>query len=500
MVKRRRVILLCLVLVAGLLTNAAAANAKPLKSSQPDAAGEWEFRATGLSPYEYGEPEHIVTAIVGDFDLGQHTGGKLGGGLGGGACDTGEYGSINIAGSISGSSLMFTATATPPLECELEFEGTLSGETMTGTWHASFGEEECEPEQDICEGEFTAKRLTRYPSEEEEEQKKKEQKEAQEAEVDPVVEEVVNSDTGLDAGSILGNESLQITGSGFIVPDGWRAEVQFYVGGEEVGHEPAEPNGSQIETASPDLALRAAEAHPGLPIEVRVHISGENEEGEERSFTSPASQADVFEELTPAVTSVEDTSTRTNSGPIAGGDTLRIKGSGFLVPGGGSARVDFYVGGEKLEAVTATSVGEDEIEVQAPNLTKYESKIPAGKEALPTDVRVEITSEEGPPGENAVLSPESTGDLYEAVSEERPVVSSVTDESSDDDQGSIFGGEMLQIDGSGFNVPEGGKAMVSFELGGAVLGEVIEVTPDSSSEIEVEAPDLAKYDSVWMLL
>jgi len=484
------------VLLAGFLANVASASAsKQHQPLQPDAAGEWEFRATGLSPYEYGEPEHIITAIVGDFDLGQHAGGKLGGGLGGGFCDTGEYGSINIAGSISGSSLMFTATATPPLECELEFEGTLSGETMTGTWHVSFGEAECEPEQETCEGEFTAKRLTRYPSEEEEDQEKKERKEAQEAEVDPVVEEVVNSDTGLDTGSILGNESLQITGSGFVVPEGWRAEVQFYAGGEEVGHEPAEPNGSQIETASPDLALRAAEAHPGLPVEARVRISGENEEGEEQSVTSPASQADVFEELTPAVTSVDDTSTRTNSGPIAGGDTLRVKGSGFLVPDGGSAHVDFYVGGENIEAVTATSVGEDEIEVQAPNLTKYESKIPAGKEALPTDVRVEITSEGGSPGENAVLSPESTGDLYEALSEERPVVSSVTDESSDNDQGSIFGGETLQIDGSGFNVPEGGKAQVSFELEGEVLGEVIEVTPDSATEIEVKAPDLTKYDS-----
>ena len=385
-------------------------------------------------------------------------------------------------------------------------KGTLSGERMSGTF-TTLEPEYVEVDEKLekvwvegkASGKWFAERQMRYPSEEEELQEQKERKEAQEEEVNPVVTEVLDVYTGRNAGSILGGDDLQITGSGFVVPQGWKAEAQFYLGGEEVGQSEATAvTATQINAYAPDLASLASKVgagNSGLALDVRVHIFGDNEEGEERSFTSPVSGADIYDALTPTVTSVEDERTTTHSGPIQGGDKLRVRGSGFLLPDDGSAHVDFYLGGASIQAVSATVINENEIEVEAPDLTKYESEIPAGKEGLETAVRVEISSEEGSPGASAVLSPESPGDLYEALNSEQPVVASVTDESNGSDHGPIFGGQTLQIDGSGFNVPEGGKAKVSFELEGEVLGEVIEVTPNSPTEIEVKAPDLVKYDS-----
>ncbi len=486
---------LCCVLLVGVLCNSATADAKSGKSSKPDAAGEWELVTGSQNSLDFEDT----------LNMGQTKSGEL---IGSAQILGGIYGSVT--GSIQGSSVTMKVPYGYFVEMEpstyVTFTGTLSGESMSGEFTTTIAQYEEVGEEfkkvwvpGPATGTWSATRLVRYPSQEEQEEEKKERKEAAEKEVNPVVEEVLDQYTGLPSGSILGNDSLQITGSGFVVPEGWKAEVQFYLGGQEVAHSEASVQSSSlIDTYTPNLAALADKVAPGqsgLPVDVRVHISGENEEGEERSFTSPTSNADIFEASTPTVSSVEDESTKSDSGPIHGGDTLRVRGSGLFLPEAGSAQVDFYLGGEKLRAVPATVINAAEIEVKAPDLSAFESKIPAGEEALDTDVRVEFTSEEDPPGENVVLSPESAGDHYEATNGGTPVVSSVTNEGDGNDQGSIFGGETLKIDGSDFDVPEGGEAEVEFALDGDPLGQPVQVTPDSSSEIEVTAPDFASDDS-----
>jgi hypothetical protein len=138
-------------------------------------------------------------------------------------------------------------------------------------------------------------------------------------------------------------------------------------------------------------------------------------EGHAAAFLMPAVK--TSEEL--EVTSVEDTTTGLDSGSILGGDTLKIKGSGFGAPQGGKTMVAFSIGGEQLGKFEASTVSAKEVTVPAPDLASFTSKIPADKEGLPLDVNV-ITSS----GAKEVHSKTVAGDAFEAL---LPKVDSVQD-------------------------------------------------------------------------
>ena len=80
---------------------------------------------------------------------------------------------------------------------------------------------------------------------------------------------------------------------------------------------------------------------------------------------------------------------------ILGGETLKIEGSGFEVPEGGEAKVEFYVGATRVKTVAVQPQGSSLIEFEAPDLSSLQSDIPDGKAALVLGVVVTITDEDG---------------------------------------------------------------------------------------------------------
>ena len=200
---------------------------------------------------------------------------------------------------------------------------------------------------------------------------------------------------------------------------------------------------------------------------------------------------DSFEAQLPVITSVTDEQTAKNSGSILGGDTVIIKGSGFVVPAGGSSEVRFRVASpqEEFPVNEVTVVSPTEIKAKVPNMAAAADKIPSGKTGLATDVIVAITDAFS----HRVESPsehDGTGpDSFEA---QLPVITSVTDEQTAKNSGSILGGDTVIIKGSGFVVPAGGSSEVRFRVASPQEEFLVnEVTVVSPTEIKAKVPNMA---------
>ena len=161
------------------------------------------------------------------------------------------------------------------------------------------------------------------------------------------------------------------------------------------------------------------------------------------------------------------------------------------MPAGSKVDVEFDRGGSQLASVEGTVLSTSEIDVSAPDLAAFEDEISAGQDDLATEVSVQLSN---PDDESeSVDSATSAAADYDALI---PVVDSVVDEATGESSGSITGGETLIVKGSGFEVPDGGEASVSF-LDSETEEELsdVEVTPLSDSEIEVSSPDLSADES-----
>jgi hypothetical protein len=510
---------LCLVLLLGLLVGVPGASAAKTGPKQINIAGEWMLEGRILRHGASLEDLYSVDLYVSNQRVnGSFTGGTL---VPPGFENTGiETGTVK--GTISGSTVNFTITYVPQGYNEryaeyVRFHGTVSadGESLTGEIESELElnncssashREEVEEAGGECVEEFTplfegsintSTRLARGVTEEEAVEKQKE-KEEKEAEEDPTVTSVEDTSTSSNTGSFLGGETLLIRGTGFQAPEGRQPEVRLeHDGFAETANAVNVISETEIEAVVPNLSSQASQTPDGsrgLPFDARVHFDTEGPDGEDLELESPQSSADVFEALLPRVDSVTDASTNTDVGSIAGGETLTVKGTGFIIPSGGKAVVSFMDGSETLgEPVEVTPVSSSEIQLKAPNLSKYASKIPAGGDRFLTDVIVTISDSEGEEQSKAQRgegNPGETGDSYEALG---LAVQSVTDEATGKNSGSILGGDTLKIKGAGFEVPAGATATVSFELNKEVLGDPVEVTPLSTSEIELKSPDLAKY-------
>jgi hypothetical protein len=515
---------LCCVFAWGLMVGAPAASAKKAEGPKPtNIAGSWFI--SGHIPREdrggEGEEEDEEEANTANFSLFFFDKQHVGGGFGGETFTFSPDGEIgHVQGTISGSSVSFGVVFAPVTDEEfvttIHFNGSVSpnGETMTGSLEYELESNNCrsaklqlltEENGESCEikifheptGTFKAERLTRAATEEEEIEKK-EAKEEKEAEEDPTVTSLLDTTTGSKVGAFIGGDNLKITGTGFEAPEGEEVEVLFSNFGFDAETVDVTPTSdTEINVKVPELTFFEPRAPGGggtLPFDVRVRYREEDDEGEELELISAQTPEAVYEAQLPYVASVTSSETQTNQGSISGGETLTIKGDGFIVPPGGAAHVSFEHEGEELgEPIEVTPTDTEEIQVQTPSLAKYARLIGSGGDGLQTDVIVWITGPEIEVSEENLGSFEEESraqpdDVYEALDLD---VSSVTDEKTNSDKGSIFGGDTLKIDGSGFSVPEGGTATVLFELGKEILAEE-EVTPDSPHEIHVSSPDLAK--------
>ena len=306
------------------------------------------------------------------------------------------------------------------------------------------------------------------------------------------VESVTDEVTGTNTGSILGGDQLKIEGSGFEVPEGGTATVTFEQHGEVLG-EPVTATAKGTEellVTAPDFAKyesKIPEGKSALELTVRVTLEIGGEKIESELLIGEDEGDDTYLASEPTITSVTDEQTGTNQGSILGGDTLKIKGSGFTIPAGDKGGISFnlYGGGVVAAAGHETVLSDTEIEVTVPDLAKYEDQIPSGQNALKLELRALIEDTE----DNIVASPKETA-VFEALA---PKVESVVDESTGTNQGSALGGSTLSIKGTGLTVPVGDEVKVGFiAKGGDAIGEDVAATPVSATELQVTVPNEAK--------
>src|SRR6202000_33481 len=222
----------------------------------------------------------------------------------------------------------------------------------------------------------------------------------------PLITSVTDETTKKADGSILGGDTLKIKGLSFNAPADASIVVKFNLGGdtvktvpvktdetscEEGCEETAKQTSTELTVETPNLANLAKqipEGKEGLPLNLTIEIKTKTDEVESKSSHDGKGE-DAFEALLPKVTSVEDVETKAPGGSILGGETLKIKGSGFNVPVGGSAAVRFYLGGDQVKTVevqqdetgeSGEGVAPTKILLTAPDLSALQKQIEEGQE------------------------------------------------------------------------------------------------------------------------
>ena len=238
---------------------------------------------------------------------------------------------------------------------------------------------------------------------------------------------------------------------------------------------------TQIEVKTPD-ASGPAGTSPTLDTEVTVVFSDETE----RTVLSvPAAQGDNdYTFGAPVVTAIDP-----EGGPVEGGNTITVLGSGFDDPDLQLTSVSFEAegdtGGSDEVSVDGSAIhvlSNTEIQVVAPDVT---DQLTEGQDLLLTAVTAHFTTDD----DTAVESvPASVGDnLYTFGA---PTVDSVAP-----DDGPLGGGNTITINGSGFDEPGLTLTGVNFDPNGDSEGSAaFSADPDqidivSDTEIKVTAPD-----------
>lgn len=244
--------------------------------------------------------------------------------------------------------------------------------------------------------------------------------------------------------------------------------VAFYDGGSVIPGCATEPLDGTTATCEDDDASLGSHS-------ITAAYSGDTD--------SSASTSAALAQSVDVVTAVLDASTGGASGPIDGGDTLTVTGSGFS----GATEVDFVDAACAPDAGTVTAsvpasqfvVGDSgtTITLVAPSELIDEPNACAGVGVV-TDVVVASTTD---PSQLAVAPPD---DEYTFTI---PVVAGVTDAATGSAQGPLLGGEQLTIAGTGFTgatsvqfvdsscTPDAGTTTAS------VPGTALDVSADGTS-------------------
>lgn len=318
----------------------------------------------------------------------------------------------------------------------------------------------------------------------------------------PSVESVEDTATHSRHGSVFGGDTLLLKGRGLPAPGTKEAStfVHFALGasgdspdflGEHVAAEAV--SATELRLIAPDMSRFARDVTPGQgALALNAQIELVNAEGTISGYSGfEPDGPDVYEALVPLVESVEDTATHSSHGPILGDDTLVLRGKGFATPAtpSVSSYVHFANGSAGFlgEAVPAEEISENELRLTAPDMSRFAGDIPTGQGALALNAIVELHNGEALVPSSSSL--EATGpDVYRA---QVPRVTSVVDQATGTNGGSILGNDELTIKGSGFYVPTGGSVQVAFFDKSDEL-EHIEVTPVDSETIELRSPDLGE--------
>ena len=300
----------------------------------------------------------------------------------------------------------------------------------------------------------------------------------------PVVDSIDPS-----GGPLSGGNTIQIFGSGFDNPDLNLDTVEFDPVDDTDGSQAFDADDADIQVVSdsevdvtvPD-GTAAAGSNSSLDTDVTVTYTDEN--GNQVDSVPAARDDSDYTFGAPVIDSVEPA-----GGPVDGGNTIKIIGSGFQDANLTLQAISFdpegdTTGNEAFDADQAdvTIVSDTEIDVTAPDAS---DEVPEGDSSLLTAVSADFT---GPGGDDVDSVPATLGDNYYVFG--APVVDSIAPAS-----GPLGGGNTIKIMGSGFEDPDLDLQGILFDPVGDTDGSEAfdansgDVHVVSDNEIDVIAPD-----------
>ena len=276
-----------------------------------------------------------------------------------------------------------------------------------------------------------------------------------------------------EAGPLAGGNVVTVGGSGFANPNLTFTGVVFELadGSTIDGVNPQVVSDSQVTVTAPD-ATSAANGQSTLDTNVTVQFTVNADPSNHDDSVAQAVGDDAYSFGAPVVDAVEP-----GGGPVAGGNLVKVSGTNLNDPSLSLQSVSFdLVGGGSVDGVNPVVVSDGEVDVTAPDVT---ADLPAGK--LAADSRVTLHYQTAAAvGVDSV--PAASGD--DAYAFGAPIVDSVSPEA-----GPLAGGNVVTIDGSGFQSPNLTFFRVVFleSDGSLVTGVNPQVVSDS--QVTVTAPD-----------
>ena len=287
------------------------------------------------------------------------------------------------------------------------------------------------------------------------------------------------------SGPLAGGTTVTITGTGFSDLGLTTPTVTFTpvagsgssAGGED-GFDVTVVSDTELTVLTPDATADVATGTSSLDTTVSASFVNPGNSAVPVDATVAAGGGDAFLFGTPLITSVAP-----SAGPLKGGATITITGSGFEDPGLSLTGVTFDTEGDAivLDGISATVVSDSEITVVTPDATTGAGA--AG--TLDTTVTAAFDDAQAP-DESVLSAPEAAGD--DGYDFGAPVLDSVSPVG-----GGLTGGDTVTITGSGFADPSLTLASVTFEPSGdtnpadALPGT--DATVVSDTEITVTTPD-----------
>ncbi|MGD0748262.1 MAG: IPT/TIG domain-containing protein [Acidimicrobiales bacterium] len=282
------------------------------------------------------------------------------------------------------------------------------------------------------------------------------------------------------AGPLTGGGTVTINGSGFASPGldlafvGFQSETN---GDVADGVDPVVVSDTEITVEAPDATSLAAGAGR-LATTITAAFTDQHQPGEIVT-TSPAAEGDnVYTFGAPVIVSIAPP-----GGPLTGGNTVTITGTGFESPGLTLDKVTFLPsgGGASMDGISPLVVSDTELTVQVP----VDTTLPAGTDTLATTVTAVFT--DATQGGALVSSLAATG--ANTYTYGAPVIDSIAPVA-----GPLAGGTALTITGSGFEDPDLTFANITFDPSGDTNGsrviDGVSATVVSDTEITVTTPSM----------
>ena len=291
------------------------------------------------------------------------------------------------------------------------------------------------------------------------------------------------------AGPLQGGNSLQIFGSGFQNPALSFTGVDFTpldssgnaVGSPIAGVSPVVVSDTEIDVTAPDGTSAAAGA-TSFDSEAVAHFTDTGGSSATVDSAPGSADSDLYTFGAPVIDAITPA-----AGPLAGGGTVKITGSGFKQAGLSFAGVTFTPDGtsQDLDATNAVVVSDTEIDATVPNATSVANGV------VTFDAQVSANFDvTGSAGETDDAVANSPGD--DTYSYGAPVVDSISPAA-----GPLTGGSTVKIIGSGFQDPSLTFAGVSFtpDAAGTQAVNGINAVVVSDTEIDVTTPDVSPQSS-----